>query len=405
VSKTIFFNIPAHGHVNPSLPVITELVKRGEQVICVNTPEFRTAIESTGAQFCASPDMHEFEILMENASAGNFARNALAFVQIGEKITPFVREVIEREKPDYVIFDSLAGWAEFAARWFKLPSVAFFATFVLDMSAPPPMPLGEMIGMGFKFLRVMPEYWRTTRRIRSSYGLPYNNGLINTLMNAAQLNLVFTSPEIQPNAKRFATSYKFVGASIQSRAGQHDFAFDQLQHHPLVYISLGTINNRNLAFYRECFAAFGEMSGQFILSAGKQMDLASLGTIPNNFIVRNFVPQLELLQRVDVFITHGGLNSVHEGLYYGVPLIVIPQQLEQGIVAQQVVKHGAGLALGTKTPIGQTNASELQDALAKIMQQHTHYKQNAQQLGETLRAAGGYARAADEILAFVQHKT
>ncbi|MCC6617247.1 MAG: hypothetical protein IT320_27480 [Anaerolineae bacterium] len=80
--------------------------------------------------------------------------------------------------------------------------------------------------------------------------------------------------------------------------------------------------------------------------------MGQLGPIPPNFLVRNFVPQLEVLKRTDLFITHGGMNSVHESLWHGVPMIVIPQQEEQAIVARQVVKNGAGVALGYAPPMG-----------------------------------------------------
>src|SRR5688572_6331759 len=99
MAKIVFFNIPAHGHVNPSLPVIAELVRRGEQIVYVNSEEYRQAIEATGAHFHPYPDMREFEVLMANASQGDLARNALRLIQIGEKMMPWVVDLVEREQP------------------------------------------------------------------------------------------------------------------------------------------------------------------------------------------------------------------------------------------------------------------------------------------------------------------
>ena len=69
------------------------------------------------------------------------------------------------------------------------------------------------------------------------------------------------------------------------------------------------------------------------MSIGSKIDPASLGVIPNNFIVRPHVPQLEVLRRADLFITHGGMNSVSEGCWYGVQMIVLPQVGDQVVIA------------------------------------------------------------------------
>jgi UDP:flavonoid glycosyltransferase YjiC (YdhE family) len=82
---------------------------------------------------------------------------------------------------------------------------------------------------------------------------------------------------------------------------------------------------------------------------------------------------------------------------------VIPQQVEQAIVASQVVKYGAGISLGAKPPFGKVTANELQQALAKLLSNTEQYKTQAKILGDSLREAGGYARAADEIQAFMKN--
>lgn len=402
MGKILFFNIPAQGHMNPALPVVAELVRRGEQVICVNTAEFRQQIEATGAEFREYPDVSDLEPLMKEAGAGDIARNAVTLVQIGERLIPFTTDLIQREKPDCVMHDTLAGWAEMTKRRLNLRAVALCVTFVVTPESSITLPVPLMLHTLYRYARLFPEYWRTARQIQAQYQVK-SVGLLDALMCLAEMNIVFTSRQFQPSGNSFKPHFKFVGTSMSSRPSNTDFPFEQLTKRPLVYISLGTINNMNVEFYRACFAAFGAHPGQFIMSIGKNTKIADLGEIPNNFIVRNFVPQLEILQRVDVFITHGGLNSTHEGFYYGVPLIVIPQQVEQAIVASQVVKYGAGISLGAKPPFGKVTANELQQALAKLLSNTEQYKTQAKILGDSLREAGGYARAADEIQAFMKN--
>jgi MGT family glycosyltransferase len=403
--KAIYFNIPAHGHGNPSLPLLAELVQRGEQIIYVNSDEFRAAVEATGARFMAYPTVAELKHLMETASAGHLARNALKLVQIGKQLLPFVQQLIDAEKPDYLIYDSLAGWGPMSAQLCRLPTVSTIVTFALTREAMPPISPGAFLHMMTGFARVFPTYMSTARSIRQAYGVK-PVALTDALMNLADLNIVFTSREFQPAGARFNDSFKFVGPSIGARPVQVDFPFDLLTgDRPVIYISLGTINNQNLIFYRQSFEALGDYPAQVILSIGRQTDIASLGTVPENFIVRNFVPQLEILERSHLFVTHGGLNSVHEGFLNGVPLVVIPQQVEQAIVAQRVAKTGAGIALGDKPPFGRITSSQLRQAVERALgPEGTKFKQNAQQLGDSLRKAGGSAKAAEEILAFTHAK-
>ena len=114
--------------------------------------------------------------------------------------------------------------------------------------------------------------------------------------------------------------------------------------------------------------------------------------------MRASVPQLDLLARVDLFVTHGGMNSVSEGLYYGVPLVVVPQQLEQALNGRQAARHGAGIVVGDTPPYGQVDAATLRTAVDRVLVDAS-YARNAATIGRSFREAGGYQRAADLLLA------
>lgn len=93
---------------------------------------------------------------------------------------------------------------------------------------------------------------------------------------------------------------------------------------------MGTVHNHNADFYRTVIKALANEPVGVIMSIGYNIDAQELGEIPGSFLVEKFVPQLEVLKRTDVFITHGGMNSLNEALYFGVPVVVVPQQIEQG---------------------------------------------------------------------------
>jgi len=117
--------------------------------------------------------------------------------------------------------------------------------------------------------------------------------------------------------------------------------------------------------------------------------------MPRNFIVQEFVPQLELLQRTALFVTHGGMNSVSEALYYGVPLVVIPQSADQNLVGQRIEQLGAGKAL-RRTIV---TAQRLRNIAEEILAQPA-YQQASARLGMSFGQPDGYVHAANEIQAF-----
>jgi MGT family glycosyltransferase len=395
--RTLFFNIPAQGHINPSLPVIKELVARGDEVFYYNTEEYRDSISATGATFVPYPSLPIIDKMLNKLLNGNLGDNAIGLQSIALEIMPFILQQIETLKPHYLIFDSLAVWGNIAARVTKIPAIGFSTTFAISYEALPEATFREKMSTMLNFTRVLPQYFKIRQQISRAYPTIKPIDLVESFSNYGQMNLVFTARSFQPFQDKFDDTFKFVGASIEERPLNKDFPFEQLTGKPLVYISLGTINNRHTEFYKMCFEAFGQHTGQFILSVGKATDINTLGKIPNNFIVKNFVPQLDILQRIDAFITHGGMNSVHEGLYYGVPMIVIPQQAEQSGVGTQVQKVGAGLLL--RLP----SIPDLRDNLQKVLT-NPQYAQHSKQLGDALKAAGGAQKAVDEIMAFTRQK-
>ena len=199
--------------------------------------------------------------------------------------------------------------------------------------------------------------------------------------------VVYTSPEFQPCADTFSEKYHFVGPLLRPAQS----SFEKLPGRSLIYISLGTVNNDALPFYRACLAAFGgDPRFQLVLSAGTQADLAALGPIPENCTVRASVDQMAVLDCADVFLTHCGMNSASEGLWHGLPLVLYPQTPEQHGVANRVAALGAGVPLTAPSADGIRRAVET--ALTDPA-----YRENAQKLADGFHRCGGAAEAADAI--------
>lgn len=159
----------------------------------------------------------------------------------------------------------------------------------------------------------------------------------------------------------------------------------------LVYISMGTVNNDLLPLYRACVEAFRDGKHQVILSAGEQVDLAALGELPENVAVYPRVDQIAVLEKADVFVSHCGMNSASESLYFGVPLVLLPQTAEQGGVAERVFQLGAGIR-----PAGQ-DASGIRAAVEQALTDQT-YRESAERIRDGFHRCGGARAAADKIL-------
>lgn len=390
-----YVGLPAHGHTNPSLPVMRELVRRGHPVRYYNGASFREKVAPTGVEFRALPEPMPTEREMSEA-LHDFINASLILSTMSRPLAHWLIEEFDRDPPDLVIYDSAAMWGYIAARTHNIPQICFITTFVLDGSTGA-LGLGPLLRFVWTALPHMPRLLRWRRAMRREFG----QGISGGITEYAPRNIVFTSQAFHPPNRFIDERFSFVGPSLDPTTRDGNFPFEQLHDGTKVYVSLGTINHLDDAFYQALFAAFAAHPTQFILAAGRNTDIAALGTIPNNFIVRNYVPQLEILPRVDAFITHGGMNSVHEGLYYGVPELIVPHQMEQLLNGKRVAQTGAGILLGDKYPYGRVTAPQLQAALDALLTQ-PGYRQQAAQIGASLRAAGGYQRAADEIEAFMR---
>lgn len=154
--------------------------------------------------------------------------------------------------------------------------------------------------------------------------------------------------------------------------------------------------------WRACFEAFGDDEAfQVILSVGPKQDaLEGMPPVPANFLVRDAVPQLEVLPVCDAFITHGGANSMHEALGLGVPLAVVPIFADQPINADTIARSGSGISF--RYPLSRTTAATLRHAISELIapdgDQASPYKVAADAMAAKLKAAGGIHVAANIIL-------
>jgi len=175
---------------------------------------------------------------------------------------------------------------------------------------------------------------------------------------------------------------------------QVQFPWERLDGRPLIYASLGTLQNKNPELFR-CFAEACQGIEVQLVIAGATPE--SLGALPENVLAVAYAPQLELLRRASLTLTHGGLNTVLDSLACGVPLLVIPLTYEQPAIAQRVRWVGAGEMLSPS----RLHPWQLKADLGKLLADPT-YATRAQHIAGAIRAAGGVRRAGDLIEMIVE---
>ncbi len=383
MSKIVFFSIPAYGHTNPTIAVVDELVKRGHEVWYYSFYEFQEKIENAGAKFIPCDDyLPELTPKIEKKVGKNFA----ALIEMGADTTinldQKVCEELKEFKPDCIVSDSICIWGKLFAIKLDIPYIYSTTTFAMNKYTAKLMKqsLKEMFLMILGFPRVNKKI-----RLLQEKGYKVKN-LISIIQNDNYTDtIVYTSKEFQPMVETFSDRYAFVGPS---------FSVPEIEgiekKYPLVYISLGTVLNQNKDFYQKCIEALADVDCQVIMSVGEKTDISSFGKLPDNFKVYHKVEQLKVLQQTDVFITHCGMNSINESLYFGVPCVLFPLHSEETMVANRVAELNAGKRLKSDTP------RSIREVVLQVLNDIS-YKRNAEIISKSFKKAGGASAAAKKI--------
>ena len=386
MSKIVFFCIPAHGHTNPTLGVVKELVSRGHQVWYYSYNIMREKIESAGATFISCDD-YDTE---RNLSAKDSTRvgKDLAFstkilvdttLALDDKVCKEMAEL----KPDCIVADSMALWGKAVALKLGIPFVSSTTTFAFNQHSARIMKQG--LKDLFKMMISMPKTSKQVKRLQSKE-YPVKNILDIIASDDNTHTIVYTSPEFQPCSETFSEKYAFVGPSIRSANEEIEKKRDKL-----IYISMGTVNNDMMPFYKACISALRDTDYQVIMSVGNLVSIEDFGELPENISVYSHVDQIAVLKKADVFVSHCGMNSVSESLYFEVPLVMLPQTSEQKGVAERVAQLGAGIKLD------KSDGASVLSAINKILSVDT-YKQNAKKIAEGFKNSSGAKGAADKII-------
>ena len=392
MAKYLFFNIPSTGHVDPTLPIAAELVRRGHHVDYFLTEAYRQQVQASGASYHPYQGV-QFDYFEALSRRFNPVQLATLLVTTADGLLASLNRAVAELQPQVIVYNSMCPWGKVAAKQAGLPAVASMA--LLDLPQSYLVKSGEWLSavpVMAAGLPWIPRYLRAASRLtkRTGVGLP---NFIEVLNWPGDHNLCFTARDLLPEARRYGTDYDFVGPPGLFGAAQIPFPFEELDPgRPLIYISLGTVFNHNPHFFRACLEALAGSDYQVVLSTGNGVPVQSLAPIPENAIVRTYVPQEAILERASLYISHSGANSVQQALSHGVPVLLAPQQLEQALTAARIAELGAGLILNRRG----VNPENIRRLVNRLFDEPA-YRGRAAELGAALSQAGGADRAVDVL--------
>jgi MGT family glycosyltransferase len=391
MSTFAFVLMSGHGHVNPTLAVARELVRRGHRVSYFLAEQFREAVLATGAEFVGYEgdlgiDVGGPEWRPEPGKMPPVGRMVDAMTGLSERLAEPLQEFLSTVDPDLVVYESMALWAKFAVAGRDVKSAAISASYVMGRTSPAAAAMraaveksGQPLFDPARLAAIAAKYGATIDDPNSFF------------VGDAPLTIAFMPAEFHPGWEQLSDSVHFVGPSLDDRGSDSDFDFSRLGDEQALFISLGTVFNQQAEFFRTCMKAFAD-AGPVVLAHGNKLSAEDFPDAPANFILAPHVPQLQVLRHSRVFVTHGGMNSTQEAIVNGVPLVVVPQMMEQEMTAKRV----AELGLGVHVPPTEVTAEALAEAVATV--DTPAYRERVAAIREASLASGGASRAADLLL-------
>lgn len=447
--KIVFVVIPYSGHVNCMLGLAYELVHvKKAQVIFYGIKPHQDQIEKTGAEFreyCYYP----LEWLTRKAETDEKESLMLQIIDriiaVSHSILPQLMHMVYNDYPDLILYDSCTLFGLYLRQivtknhklWssFHMPLFATFSSiFAMKRGLFPTQDellALEKIDTSWRYKLSM--YWIKMKQLVLSvrFGIEFINPFQFAEADSTIPNLVATLPAVQPRVYHFLKSHKFVGFCINERfrpiVSSNSAVKSFLASFPainplsspsarspdqnrLIYVSLGTIFNNNVSVYERILEAIKLVNDSrfyYLISVGPEIYKHNLITVDEEFkdarvLLVPFAPQIEVLKRASLFISHSGLNSTSESIYNGVPLIALPIEADQPYNALRIEELKIGKRLNFKT----FTVNQMADSIRELMNEKNElYMERVLKYARLSRRYDGSATAANFLIQYLNNKS
>ncbi|WP_017653753.1 glycosyltransferase [Fortiea contorta] len=399
------------GHLNTMLPLGKELQQRGHRVTLVGILDAQPSTLAAGIEFRAigksefpQGGMTQFFTELGQLSGLAALRHTIAWIR--SIATIFLQEAPQAIKEagiEALLVDQISPEGGSVAEFLGIPFVTVCSAVVLnrDINIPPfntpwnysPSTLARLRNrFGYSLLsRAGQPVTEVINEYRRKWNLSPHSNPNDRYSQLAQISQ--QPAELEFPRENLPKCFHFTGPYHNATTRKPiSFPFEKLTGKPLIYASMGTILNRLLPVFKSIAEACNGLDAQLVISLGGSASPEVLPNLPGNPIVVGYAPQLELLQKATLTITHAGLNTTLESLSNGVPIVAIPIINDQPGVAARIVWTGAGEIV----PLKRLSVPKLRDAIQKVLIEDG-YKQNALRLQAAIQRAGGVSRAADIV--------
>lgn len=401
----------ASGHLNPMTTLGYELKQRGHRVTLVGTLDAKPKVLAAGLEFCAIGEIDFPPGSSTDALAKLGQLSGLAAFRYTVDLSKQVTSTLLREAPiafkgigaEALLIDQTSFGGSTIAESLDLPFISVCCAMMINVDPNvPPFNTSWSYSptfwtrwrnqLGYKLIerlaKPITEVVADYRQKNGLMQLNHPNDAYSKLAQICQQPAEFEYP------RQFLPScFHFTGPFSNSASREPAFfPFEKLTGKPLIYASLGTVQNRLLGTFQTIAEACQSLDAQLVIALGGGSTPESLPTLPGAPLVVGFAPQLELLQRTTLTITHAGMNTTLESLSNGVPMVAIPIANDQPGVAARIVWTGTGEAVSLKG----LSVPKLRSAIKQVLTEDS-YKTNALRLKKAIKQAGGVKRAADIV--------
>ena len=399
------------GHLNTVLALSKKLIKENNAKITMyGTEQIRNKIEESGCTFMKIEKLEIDEVQKVVQTSTNRIDLMKLTVNMTldsiEESSLVIADYIEKEKPDLILYDHNCGYGKWAFKIAKTRSpdlttkvILYHPNYVFQKNVYPNSAEQQiLLHMNFcekfQFVFIGLKIGMRIRSLKKKFGIndsEFEKDIMFTDLSV--INIAFLFPALQPRSELLHENVKFVGACIDDGPNLEDLANvkdDSIKtflerFHPrnpsstkstenfLIYVSLGSMFTNNFDFYLKVIEAYKKFVAQVksekifaIINVGKVcFDEFNKGNddVPLSIKLVPFAPQLEILKRASIFLTHCGMNSTSESIWFGVPMICMPVSVDQPLVANHVTKQ---LGLGILLNVHEFNIEELANSFHKL---------------------------------------
>ncbi|CAF0717507.1 unnamed protein product [Brachionus calyciflorus] len=449
-TKIYILIFPDTGHVNPIAGIVEVLVKNKNcDVVFYGRKGQKDLIERTGAQFRQYRFYRDGNSISKPLKEDPFTNDLYLFtdfINLSYQEIPLLIQDIEIDKPDLIIYDQLSIPAKYLLRIMEInfknrkssmnvpPSVQIYTCFPCKAGVYPTEDLLEKFPCEpTGFLYNLEKYILKMKQLTFSlyFGIDFIDPFELWSDYFSDLNIVTLIPEIQPMSENFGSSFKFVGSCVSENVHKNNITDSKLvellynfsplnpcfeknnrNYFKLIYASLGTVFNNNIFIFDIIIEAIKELNKEMsnikvVLGVGKDNfniyeTRRKIGSyiVPDNVSILSYAPQIEILERASLFITHCGMNSASEAIQLGVPIIGIPIKADQPLVAYRLCDE---LNLGIRFEPLTFNHKELKNGIKKVLNDDS-YMDRILEFTKISRKYNGSQNAADFIIDYLNKK-